>query len=53
MKTEMTKTLSPEAVKMINDILAKGNSVEVKPRKDDIIVLEIKKQIKISVPAKV
>lgn len=45
-----TPTLTPQAVKVINDILERGNSVEVKPRKDDLIVLEIKRQVKISVP---
>lgn len=47
----MADFLTQEAVQAISRILERGNSVEIKPRKDDIIILEIKRQLKISVPA--
>lgn len=37
--------LRPEALDAIEKILSKGNSVEIKRRKDDVIILEVKKEI--------
>lgn len=37
--------LRPETVGAIERILKKGSSAEVKKRKDDVIVLEVKKEI--------
>lgn len=37
--------LRPETVGAIEKILKKGNSAEIKRRKDDVIVLEVKKEI--------
>lgn len=43
--------LTEKAIQTINEIVARGNSAEVKPRKDDVIVLEVKRQLKIAVSA--
>ena len=37
--------LRPEVLGEIEKILSKGNSVEIKRRKDDVIILEVKKEI--------
>ena len=43
--------MSPEAVSKINEILSRGNSVEIKSRKDDIIILEVKRKLSFSFPS--
>ena len=40
-----TETLLMRMVPQIAKILEKGNSVEIKVRKDDIIALEVKRKI--------
>ena len=35
---------------VIAEILARGNTAEVKKRKNDVIVLEVERKIKISIP---
>lgn len=42
--------LSEEAIRTMEQILSRGNSVELKPRKDDIIVLEVKRKLSFSFP---
>ena len=44
--------LDDNLIKKIEDILARGNTAEVKLRKDDIIVLEAERKIKYSQPLK-
>lgn len=41
-----TPLLRCEEITLIESILERGNSVEIKSRKTDVIILEIKKQIK-------
>jgi len=42
--------LSPEIIKAIEKILAKGNTAEIKKRKNDIIVLDVSRHIEESMP---
>lgn len=39
--------LTEKDIEVINKIIAKGNTAEVRKRKDVVLVLEVKKQIKI------
>lgn len=39
--------LTEKDIEAINKIIAKGNTAEVRKRKDAVLVLEVKKQIKI------
>lgn len=45
-------TLTPEAVQTINEILARGKSVEIGVRKDKIIIWEVSSTTKYEVVAK-
>lgn len=45
------KRLTQEAIAEINAILARGNTAEVKPRKDDLVVIEVTRKLKIVVSA--
>ena len=45
----MKRSETDKMIEMIMQILSRGNSVEIKQRKDDIIILEVKKTIKQSV----
>ena len=43
----MEATISAAALsKKINDILNRGNTVEFKKRKDDLIIIEVQRKIK-------
>lgn len=42
---EKSIKVKPELVGAIEKILNRGNSVEIKKRKDDVIVLEVKREI--------
>lgn len=50
---ERKPLLDQRAVQAINDILNRGNSVEIRPRANDVVVLEIKRQTRYSVPVSV
>lgn len=39
-----------EIITVIAEILGRGNTAEVKKRKNDIIVLEVERHIKLSIP---
>ena len=41
--------LTPQAVRLITEILERGNAAEIRARKDDVVVLEVKRQVKMSV----
>ena len=45
----MKRSETDKIIEMIMQILSRGNTAEVKQRKDDIIILEVKKTIKQSV----
>ena len=45
----MKRSETDKMIEMIMQILSRGNSVEIKQRKDDIIILEVKRTIKQSV----
>ena len=45
----MKRSETDKMIEMIMQILGRGNSVEIKQRKDDIIILEVKRTIKQSV----
>ena len=45
----MERSETDKMIEIILQILSRGNSAEVKQRKDDIIILEVKKTIKQSV----
>lgn len=45
----MKRSETDKMIEIILQILSRGNSAEVKQRKDDIIILEVKKTIKQSV----
>ena len=42
----MKRSETDKMIEIILQILSRGNSAEVKQRKDDIIILEVKKTIK-------
>lgn len=42
--------MEDKIVSVIAEILKRGNTAEVKKRKDDIIVLEVERKIKLSIP---
>ena len=42
--------LTPEMVEAIENIVSRGNTCEVKKRKDDVICLESKKKIEQKMP---
>ena len=42
----MKRSETDKMIKIILQILSRGNSAEVKQRKDDIIILEVKRTIK-------
>lgn len=44
--------LNTDFLKVIGEILERGNTAEVKMRKDDIIVLETKRKIEHKMPLK-
>lgn len=48
----MRPKLNNEILSVIEDILARGNTAEIKMRKDDIIILEATRKIKHTVPLK-
>ena len=45
----MKRSETDKIIEMIMQILSRGNTAEVKQRKDDIIILEVKRTIKQSV----
>lgn len=45
----MALALTEKAVRTINEILSRGNTVEVRVRKDKIVVLEITGKVKCEV----
>ena len=45
----MKRSETDKMIEMIMQILSRGNTAEVKQRKDDIIILEVKRTIKQSV----
>ena len=45
----MKRSETDKMIEIILQILSRGNSVEIKQRKDDIIILEVKRTIKQSV----
>lgn len=48
----MRPKLDKEFLKVIEDILERGNTAEIKLRKDDVIILEASRQIKHKMPLK-
>lgn len=48
----MHPKLNNDIIRVIEDILARGNTAEVKMRKDDVIILEASRKIKHNVPLK-
>ena len=48
----MRPKLNEQVLKSIEDILERGNTAEIKLRKDDVIVLEAERKIKYSMPLK-
>ena len=42
---------TPETLDIILEILSKGNSVELKRERDNLVIVEIKRKVKIKTPA--
>lgn len=49
-KIKVVDFASPETMSMICDILNKGNQVELKRERDNIVVVEIERHAKVKLP---
>ena len=48
-KTEVTFLLTDAAIAVINDILKKGGSIEIRKRKGEIVIIETKGKVKYTI----